>query len=157
MEYPPLVPYLTVSDAAGAIEFYKNAFGAVELRRHYAGESSKITHSHLVINGATLFLADDYSEMMGGKSMTPEALGGSPITLHLVLDDVDSFWDRAVAAGATVTIALADQFWGDRYGQLTDPYGHKWALGQEKVKLTEEEIHEAAKQVFGTKSEFATP
>lgn len=151
MDYPPLIPYLVVSDAAGAIEFYKNAFGAVEVRRHYAGDSTLITHSHLVINGATIFLADDCSALMGGKSMTPEALGGSPITLHLALDDVDSVWERAVAAGATVTMELADQFWGDRYGQLEDPYGHRWSLGQEKVKLTEEEIHEAAKQVFAAK------
>jgi PhnB protein len=156
MDYPPLIPYLTVSDAAGAIEFYKNAFGAIELRRHYAGESPTITHSHLLINGGTIFLADDFSGMMGGKCMTPEALGGSPITLHLVLDDVDSFWARAVGAGATVVMELADQFWGDRYGQLLDPYGHKWSLGQEKVKLTEEEIHEAAKQVFGQKNEAVT-
>jgi len=153
MDYPPLIPYLTVSDAAGAIEFYKNAFGAVELRRHYAGESPKITHSHLLINGGTIFLADDFSALMGGKSMTPEALGGSPIAIHLVLDDVDSFWERAVAAGATVAMQLADQFWGDRYGQLLDPYGHKWSLGQEKIKLTEEEIHEAAKLVFAKKPE----
>ncbi len=156
MDYPPLIPYLVVPDASGAIEFYKNAFGAVELRRHYAGDSTQITHSHMLINGGTIFLSDDFSEMMGGKSMTPEALGGSPITIHLVLDDVDSFWARAVAAGATVTMELADQFWGDRYGQLMDPFGHRWSLGQEKVKLTEEEIHEAAKQVFARKSEPVT-
>jgi PhnB protein len=148
MEYPPLIPYLVVSDAASAIEFYKNAFGAVELTRHHAGESDRISHAHLVINGGSIMLSDDFSGMMGGKSMTPEALGGSPITLHLALADVDSFWARAVGAGAAVTMELADQFWGDRYGQILDPFGHKWSLGQQKVQRTEEEIQLASNAFF---------
>ena len=148
MEYPPLIPYLVVSDAAGAIEFYKNAFGAVELARHHAGESTQISHAHLLINGGSVMLSDDFSGMMGGASCTPEALNGSPVTLHLQLADVDAFWARAVGAGATVVMELADQFWGDRYGQLVDPFGHKWSLGQPKTSLTEEEIHEASNAFF---------
>jgi PhnB protein len=148
MEYPPLIPYLVVTDAAAAIDFYKNAFGAVELARHHAGDSSRISHAHLLINGGSIMLSDDFSEMMGGKSMTPEALGGSAVTLHLQLADVDAFWDRAVAAGATVTLALADQFWGDRYGQVVDPFGHRWSMGQTKVALSEDEITEASKAFF---------
>jgi PhnB protein len=150
MEYPPLIPYLVVSDAASAIEFYKHAFGAVELARHYAGDSTQISHAHLLVNGASIMLSDDFSEMMGGKSMTPVALDGSSVTLHLQLADVDAFWNRAVAAGATVTMELADQFWGDRYGQLVDPFGHRWALGQPKTALSEEEIKEASKAYFKT-------
>jgi PhnB protein len=148
MEYPPLIPYLVVPDAASAIDFYKYAFGAVELARHHAGDSPMISHAHLLINGGSIMLSDDFSEMMGGKSMTPEALGGSPVTLHLQVADVDAFWERAVAAGATVTMELADQFWGDRYGQVVDPYGHKWAMGQTKTSLSEEQIKEAAAAHF---------
>jgi PhnB protein len=148
MEYPPLIPYLVVTNAAAAIDFYKDAFGAVELARHYAGDSPMISHAHLRINGGSIMLSDDFSEMMGGKSMTPEVLGGSPVTLHLQLADVDAFWDRAVAAGATVTLALADQFWGDRYGQVVDPFGHKWSMGQTKTALSEDEIKEASKAFF---------
>jgi len=151
MEYPPLIPYLVVSDAAGAIEFYKHAFGAVELARHHAGDSTQISHAHLLINGGSVMLSDDFSAMMGGASATPEALGGSPVTLHLQLADVDAFWERALAGGATVAMELADQFWGDRYGQVVDPYGHKWSLGQPKTTLTEQEIHEASKAYFNRK------
>jgi PhnB protein len=151
MAYPPLIPYLVVSDAASAIDFYKSAFGAIELTRHNAGDSAQISHAHLLINGGSIMLSDDFSGMMGGKSMIPEALGGSPITLHLVLADVDAFWERAVAAGAEVKMELADQFWGDRYGQLTDPFGHIWSLGEQKAQLSDEQIAEAAKEFFNPK------
>jgi PhnB protein len=148
MDYPPLIPYLVVSNAAAAIDFYKDAFGATELARHHAGDSPLIAHAHLLINGGSIMLSDDFSIMMGGESMTPEALHGSPVTLHLQVADVDSLWNRAVAAGAKVTMELADQFWGDRYGQLADPFGHKWSLGQRKTTLSEEEIQAASKAFF---------
>jgi PhnB protein len=152
MDYPPLIPYLVVSDAAGAIEFYKLAFGAIELTRHTAGASEQIAHAHLLVNGGSVMLSDDFSGMMGGTSVTPEALGGSPITLHLVLEDVDTFWARAVAAGALVKMELADQFWGDRYGQLVDPYGHVWSLGQKKAQLSDEQIRIASEAFFEGRS-----
>ena len=152
MEYPPLIPYLVVSDAAGAIDFYKEAFGAIELTRHSAGASSLIAHAHLLVNGGSIMLSDDFSGMMGGKSMTPEALGGTPVTLHLVLEDVDTFWARAVEAGAMVKMELADQFWGDRYGQLVDPYGHVWSLGQTKAQLSDEQIKIASEAYFQGRS-----
>jgi PhnB protein len=148
MAYPPLIPYLVVSDAAAAIDFYKSAFDAIELTRHTAGPMQQISHAHLLINGGSIMLSDDFSGMMGGKSMIPEALGGSPITLHLVLEDVDAFWERAVAAGAQVKMELADQFWGDRYGQLVDPYGHIWSLGQTKAQLSDEQIKIASDAYF---------
>ena len=148
MEYPPLIPYLVVSDAAAAIDFYKTAFGATELARHFAGDSTQITHAHLLINGGSIMLSDDFSGMMGGKCMTPEALDGSPVTLHLQLVDVDAFWERAVAGGAIVTMELADQFWGDRYGQVVDPFGHRWSMGQTKTVLTDEQIKEGSAVFF---------
>ncbi len=146
--YPPLIPYLVVPDAAAAIEFYKTALGAMEIVRHHLPESTKITHAHLVINDGSIMLSDDFPEMRGDQASTPEALGGSPVTIHLQMDDVDSFWERAVAGGVTVTMPLADQFWGDRYGQFTDPFGHKWSVGQTKVSLSEDQLKEAARVWF---------
>jgi PhnB protein len=145
---PPLLPYLTVSDGPGAIEFYKNAFGAVEREVHLAPGSTKIMNACLSVNGGIFMLSDDFSAEFGGTSSTPEALRGSPVTLHLQVDDVDAAWAKAVAAGAVVTMPLADQFWGDRYGQLKDPFGHKWSMAQNKVSLTAAEIEEAAKMSF---------
>jgi PhnB protein len=147
-ELPALLPYLTVSDGAGAIAFYKKAFGAVEQEMHLAPESTKIMNACLSINGGVFMLSDDFSEEFGGPSSTPEALGGSPVTVHLQLDDVDGAWATAVEAGAIVTMPLADQFWGDRYGQLKDPFGHKWSMAQKKASLTKSEIEEAAKTSF---------
>jgi PhnB protein len=144
----PVTPHLAVSNAAAAIEFYKKAFGAEETERHLAPGTTKIMHARLLINGGVVMLSDDFSAEFGGKSSTPEALGGSPVTLHLQLTDVDAFWNKAVAAGAIVAMPLADQFWGDRYGQLTDPFGHKWALGQTKRQMSAAEMDEAAKKAF---------
>jgi PhnB protein len=145
---PTFVPYLVVSNAAAAIDFYKKAFGAQELSRHAAPGTDKLMHAALVINGGNLFLADDFCEQMNQKSETPEALGGSPVTFHLHVEDADAAWAQAVAAGAEVTMPLADQFWGDRYGQLRDPFGHKWSIGQTKVALSKEDIEQNAKEAF---------
>jgi PhnB protein len=141
---PPILPYLTVSDGAGAIEFYKKAFGAVVQEVHEAPGTTKVMNACLSINGGVFMLSDDFSDKTGGKAGTPEALGGSPVMIHLQVPDVEAAWERAVAAGATVVLPLADQFWGDRYGQVTDPFGHKWSMGQKKVSLTKAEIEEAA-------------
>jgi PhnB protein len=147
-ERPTFTPYLVVSNGAAAIDFYKNAFGAVELVRHAAPGTDKLMHAHLVIHGGHLMLADDFSAQMGGKSETPEALGGSPVTFHIHTEDADAVWATALAAGADVTMPLADQFWGDRYGQLRDPFGHKWSIGQTLRSPSQEEIEEGAKASF---------
>ena len=142
------VPYFVVNDGAAAIEFYKAAFGAEELARHMAPHSNRIMHAHLKLNGGDLMLSDDFGAEMGHKSETPLALGGSPVTIALVVDDAHASWDRAVAAGATVTMPLADQFWGDRYGQLKDPFGHKWSISQTIATPSEDEIAKAAAETF---------
>jgi PhnB protein len=130
----PLTPYLTVSDAGGAIEFYSRAFGAKVVNKQGTKDGTKLMHVAMVLpNGGLLMFADDFPEMRGGKSSTPEALGGSPVTLHLDLPDVDATWKQATEAGAEVTMPLADQFWGDRYGQLRDPFGHQWSLATRKA------------------------
>lgn len=145
---PTFAPYLVVSDAAAAIDFYKKAFGAAELVRHAQPGTTKLMHAHLVVHGGNLFLADDFAGHMGKKSETPEALGGSPVTFHLHVENADAAWEQAVAAGAEITMPLADQFWGDRYGQLRDPFGHKWSIGQTKSQPTPDELEKAAKEAF---------
>ena len=145
---PTFAPYLVVSNGAAAIDFYKSAFGAVELARHQAPGTDKLMHAHLVIRGGHLMLCDDFSSMGHGKSETPEALGGSPVTFHIHVDDADAAWAQAVGAGAEITMPLADQFWGDRYGQLRDPFGHKWSIGQTKSAPSEAELEEGAKVAF---------
>ena len=142
---PPITPYLTVSDAAAALDFYKYAFDAQQDgEAHVMPGTSKIMHVRLLINGGLIMLADDFANEMGVPCMTPPALGGSPIVLALQLEDVQSFWDKAVAAGGIVTMPLADQFWGDRYGQMTDPFGHKWSMSQTMKTMTDAEMQQAA-------------
>ena len=155
---PPLTPYLVVSNAAEAIDFYKAAFGAEQDGvSHFMPGTDKIMHARLVINGSLIMLCDDMGSMMGRPESHPNALGGSPVTLALQLDDVQSFWDQAVAAGATVTMPLADQFWGDRYGQITDPYGHKWSMSQTIVVMSDDEMQHAAVRAMDLSASDAPP
>lgn len=149
---PPITPYLTVSNAAAAVEFYKTALGAiVDGEAHIMPGTDKIMHVRLLINGSLIMLADDFSGKMGSPSMTPESLGGSPIVLALNLEDVQSFWDKAVAGGVTVTMPLADMFWGDRYGQFTDPFGHRWSASQTLAVMSDAEMQSAAEEAAATK------
>jgi len=124
---PPAVatgvyPYLTVKGGAAAVAFYEAAFGARELFRNLGQDGVRIMHSRLEINGDIVMLSDDFSE-----AGAPDPAG---VTLHLQVDDARAWFDRAVAAGASVRMPLEDMFWGDRYGQLTDPFGHSWSIGQ---------------------------
>ena len=144
-----VVPYLIVSDGAGAIDFYARAFGATELHRMSTPDGSKVVHAALGMNGGTLFLADDFPEMNEGRGRTPEALGGTGVTLHLEVADVDAVVEQAVAAGATVTMPVADMFWGARFGKLTDPFGHDWSVSTQTHQPSEEEKNKAVEQVFG--------
>jgi PhnB protein len=143
-----LTPYLTVSNAKAAMEFYTKAFDGKEIAFHTAPNSEKAMHARIEIYGSTLMFADDFPEYMGGKSRTPQALGGSPVTLHLQVENAQEAWDKAIAAGATVTMPLKEQFWGDIYGQFVDPFGHAWAIGQNVKKLTDEEVAAGAKTAF---------
>lgn len=121
-----ITPHLNIPDgrAAEAIDFYVKAFGAVEAMRMPADDGKRLMHAHLTINGGSLMMHDDFPEYMGGAMAPP-----SGVTLHLQVDDADRWFERATAAGATVTMPIADQFWGDRYGEVKDPFGHKWSIG----------------------------
>ena len=143
---PALSPHLVVDDANAAIDFYVKAFGAVELGR-IPGPDGRLIHGAVQIDGATVMLADDFPEMTDGKSMTPKALGGTPVTIHLTVTDVETRFQQAVDAGATVVMPLEDQFWGDRYGIVRDPFGHQWSLGQPVREVSYEEIQQAVSQM----------
>ncbi|MFC3774958.1 VOC family protein [Mycolicibacterium holsaticum] len=143
---PAVSPMLTVSDGAAAIDFYVKAFDAEELGR-VPGPDGRLFHAALRINGATVMLNDDFPEMNDGKSATPQGLGGSPVTIHLTVTDVDAKFQKALDAGATVVMPLDDMFWGDRYGELRDPFGHLWSLGQPTREVSQEEIDQAVKQM----------
>lgn len=120
-----LTPHLNVEGATAAIDFYTRAFGAVEISRVPAEDGQRLMHAHLRINGGSLMLHDHFPEYFDGAP-APTPAG---VTLHLQVEDADAAFQRAVAAGASVGMPLADQFWGDRYGQVVDPFGHTWAIG----------------------------
>ena len=140
-----ITPHLTVRDANRAIEFYKQAFGAEVL--HVApAPGGKVLHAALRIGDSMLMLNDEFPEM--GGSLGPSATGGSAVTLHIYLENVDVAFERAVSAGATVKMPLMDQFWGDRYGQLTDPFGHKWSLATHTRDMSPEEMQQEQEKAF---------
>ncbi|BBE34283.1 putative glyoxalase/bleomycin resistance protein [Sphingosinicella microcystinivorans] len=126
-ELTGVTPHLTIRDnkAKDAIAFYEKAFGAQELFRHPADDGVRLMHARLAIAGGGLMLHDDFPEMMGGKPSGPPAC----VVLHIEVPDADAAWEQAVAAGATVRFPLDNQFWGQRYGQLADPFGHVWSIG----------------------------
>jgi len=134
--YSSVTPYLIVSSAARAIDYYKLAFGATELMR-FEGPGGTIAHAELQIGNARIMLADE-SPQMGHKS--PESLGGSGTGLMLYVEDVDTVFQRAVDAGAEVTRPLQNQFYGDRSGNLTDPFGHLWTIATHVEDVSEEEM-----------------
>ena len=121
-----VTPHLTIRGrrAAEAVDFYAAAFGAREVHRA-PSEDGRILHAHLALNGGSIMLNDDFPEYRGGQEVREPAA----VTLHLQVEDADALWSRAVGAGASVLMALEDQFWGDRYGQLQDPFGHRWSIG----------------------------
>ena len=131
-----LTPHLICAGAADAIEFYKKAFNAVELAR-LPGQNGKLMHAAVRIGDSVLMLVDENLEW---GSTGPKTLKGSPVFIHLYVQDVDAVVAQAVAAGAKLTMPVTDMFWGDRYGQLEDPFGHKWSVATHTRDLTPEQI-----------------
>jgi PhnB protein len=138
--YHTATPYLIVRDAARAIEFYKKAFGATELMR-MPGPGGKIGHAEIKIGDSPIMLAD---EVPGMGFRSPESLGGSPISILLYVEDVDVVFNEALAAGAKVQRPVADQFYGDRTGGVTDPFGHVWYIATHKEDVSPEEMKKRA-------------
>jgi PhnB protein len=130
--------HLICKNAADAIEFYKRAFGATEMMR-LPDKDGLLMHAAVSINGSTVMLMDEYLDY-GARS--PKTLGGTPAIIHLMVPDADAAFDKAIAAGATPVMPVADMFWGDRYGQVEDPFGHRWSIATPVKQLTPEEIQE---------------
>ncbi|MBB6250322.1 VOC family protein [Nitrospirillum iridis] len=126
-----VIPHLVVGDARAALAFYVEALGAREIFRMPAKDSPRLLHAEISVNGARIFLRDDFPEYRaehGGTSAPPTVLNGTSVVLHLEVADCDAAMEKALAAGASVTMPAMDAFWGARYGQVADPYGHLWSF-----------------------------
>jgi len=135
-----VTPHLICTGAADAIEFYKKAFNAVEMMRMPTPQG-KIMHACVRIGDSNVMLVDEMPEC---GAMSPKSLKGSPVTIHLAVDNVDALVAQAVAAGAKVTMPVSDMFWGDRYGQIEDPFGHRWSIATHIRDMTADEMKAAA-------------
>ncbi len=129
MDYSAPTPHLVVNNGEAAIAFYEKAFGAKLEAKHPADDGKRLMHAHLTLGKGTLMLHDEFPEYGGQGAKAPTTLGGASLTIHLEVPDADSAWDRAIKAGAQVHMPLENQFWGARYGQLQDPFGHLWSIG----------------------------
>jgi PhnB protein len=143
--YPQVTPYLCVDGAAAAIDFYSRVFGATE-RMRMGGPDGKVGHAELQIGSGLVMLADEFPDM-GQRS--PKALGGSPVTVSLYVEDVDAVFARALEAGATEVRAVTDQFYGDRAGQFSDPWGHLWSVATHVEDVSPEEMARRAEAMAG--------
>lgn len=139
---PTVTPHIVCANALEAIEFYKRAFGAEEEFRLTTPQGA-LMHAQIRIGGSPIMMAE---EMPNWGCLGPKALKGSPVTLHLYVPDVDAAMARAAEAGAKVTMPAADMFWGDRYGQVEDPYGHRWSLATHVRDVSPEELQKAAQE-----------
>ena len=141
-----VAPYLAIKNAVGALEFYRNAFGAVESFKLLVPDG-RVGHAEIHLGDSLIMLSDEFPEF-GGKA--PESLGGSPVSIHLYVEDVDTFVMRAVAAGAREVKPVTNQFYGDRSGQLQDPYGHLWWVATHKEDVPPEELEKRVRALFST-------
>jgi PhnB protein len=146
--YHTVTPYLAVDDASQAIEYYKKAFGAKERVRMEA-PGGKIGHAELEIGDSLVMLSDPFPQ---ATTKPPKELGGTSASVFMYVDDVDAFVKRAVDEGATMTMEVADQFWGDRFGSVTDPFGHSWSIATHVEDVPPEEMAERAKQAMAEMS-----
>ena len=135
-----VTPHLICTGAADAIEFYKKAFNAVEMMRMPTPQG-KIMHACVRIGDSNVMLVDEMPEW---GALSPKSLKGSPVTIHLAVDNVDAFVAQAVAAGAKITMPVADMFWGDRYGKIEDPFGHSWSVATHIRDVSPQEMQKAA-------------
>lgn len=142
------IPHLIVNDGGAALKFYTEVFGAEEGHNMMAPDGKRLMHGELIVDGHKLFVSDEFTAEEGGSIKLPRTLGGSSVRITLMTDDADAVVERAVARGAKVIMPLADMFWGARYGQIEDPFGHIWGINQQFTEQTEEETNDAAKQFF---------
>lgn len=142
------IPHLIVSDGLAALKFYKEVFGAAEGHHMMAPDGKRLMHGELIVEGHKIFISDEFTAEEGGNCRTPQTLGGSCVRIMLMTDDPDAVVERAVARGATVLMPVQDMFWGARYGQFVDPFGHNWGVNQQLQEQTEAETSAAAEEFF---------
>ena len=143
--YGSVTPYLCINGAAQAIEFYKKAFGAKEKARMYGPDGKTIMHAEIKIGDSHIMLGEEMPQM---NHLSPQTLNGTPVNLYVYVKDVDKVFNQAVKAGATVAMPVMDAFWGDRNGQVIDPFGHKWGIATRKRDVSEKEMRKAAQEWF---------
>lgn len=141
-----LIPFLCIRGASSAIEFYKKAFGAKEISRLASPDGSVLLHAEIEIAGSKLYLCDEVPHMQ--RWLSPQAFGGTTSAVHRFVEDIDAVFEQAVAAGATISMPPWDSFWGDRFGKLTDPFGHEWSFATRKQDLSPEQILIAMNDFF---------
>jgi uncharacterized glyoxalase superfamily protein PhnB len=147
--YHSITPYLVVNKGVEAIEFYKRAFGAIEEYRHISPDGKAIVNAELRIGDSPILLSDEFSHDGGTeKSRSPKSIGGTAVIIHIYTEDVDKIFNQAISAGAKEVMPVTDMFWGDRYGQIVDPYGHIWSIATHKRDPSKEEIQNAAEAMF---------
>lgn len=135
--YPRVTPYLSVDGAAAAIDFYKEVFGATERGNRFVQPDGTIGHAEIEIGDALIMLADEWAE---GGFFSPKRIGGTPVLLHTYVEDVDATIEKAMAAGANLIRPAEDQFYGDRSGQIEDPFGHRWSVSSQVERVDAEEM-----------------
>src|SRR5262245_49063192 len=148
-----VTPHLVVSDGAKAIEFYKKALGAQECGRFMTPDGKAVMHAQLKIGNSMLMLGSEHPP----ECLSPKSRGGTSVSLFLYLENADAAFDRAVKAGCAVKMSMSDMFWGDRYGQVEDPFGHQWAFATHKQDLTPDQIAANAKAFFANMQRKAAP
>ncbi len=142
------IPHVIVSDGLAALEFYKDTFGAELGDKMMAPDGKRLMHGEIVLDGHKLFISDEFADSEGGICKTPGTLGGTSVRIMLMTDDADAVVARAVAGGARVVMPVQDMFWGARYGQIIDPFGHAWGINQQLKEQTPEETQAAADEFF---------
>lgn len=152
-DYHSINPYLVVRNADRAIEFYKKAFDAEERFRMHRPDGKAIMHAELKIGDSVFMLTEESPDM---KALSPESIGGSPISLYVYVKDVDGVFNQAVSEGGTVLYPVKDQFYGDRSGYLKDPFGHLWTIATHKKDLTPDELRRAGEAFFEEMSKTKT-
>ena len=145
--FSSVTPHLVIKDCAKAIDFYKKALGAREIYRSLMPDG-RVMHAMIQIGNAFVMMADEFPDM---GAVGPLTLEGTPCSLHIYTDDADKLFNQAIEAGATPIMPINDMFWGDRYGQIKDPYGHSWAIATHKKDVSPEEMEKAAKEMFSKK------
>jgi len=143
------IPHLIVSDGPRALQFYKDVLGAEEGDKMMAPDGKRLMHGEIVLDGHKLFISDEFSKSEGGSCKSPTTLGGTSVRITIEVDDADEIVARAVSAGASILMPVADMFWGARYGKIVDPFGHEWGINQQQKEQTPEETQTAAAEFFG--------